>query len=149
MISSGWLRGVSLMQKGNLPSYLLLKSEVGSLFIPGSEGGRYSVHSLDMVHNPSGESRRKVGDEGGGIFQFIVLGLNNVQLERIDILLELLSRVDASGGQPGHGFSGGIVVPESCLEISLKLGEGSKRHGGQSLLATDFCPDGSRSLLHV
>ena len=149
MIGSGWLRGVSSMHKGNLPSYLLLKSEVGSLFVPGSEGGRYSVHSLDAVHDPSGESRRKIRDEGGGIFQFVVLGSNNVQLEHVDILLELLSRVDASGGQPGHGFLGGVVVPESCLEIGLKLGEGSKQQGGQSLLVTDFCPNGSRSLLHV
>ena len=126
MIGSGWLRGISSMHKGNPPSYLLLKLEVGSFFVPGSEGGRYSVHSLDSMHNPSGESRGKVGDEGGGIFQFVVLGLNNVQLECVDILLELLSRVNASGGQPVHGFSGGVGVYESCLEISLKLGEGSR-----------------------
>ena len=148
-MGSGWLKGVSSMHKGNPLSYLLLKSEVGSLFIPGSKGGRYGIHGLDMVHNPSGESHREIGDEGGSVFQFAIFGSNNIQLEHVDILLELLPRVNAGGGQPVHGFSGGIGVHEGCFEIGLELGESSKRQSGQSLLATDFCPGGSRSLLHV
>ena len=137
------------MYKGNFLSYLLLKLEVGSFFIPDGEGGGYSVHSLDSVHDPSGESCREIGDEGGGIFQFVILGSNNVQLECVDILLELLSRLDLGGGQPVHGFLGSVGVHKCSFKISLKLGESSKQQGGQSLLVADFCPGGSRSLLHI
>ena len=54
-----------------------------------------------------------------------------------------------SGGQPVHGFSGDVGVDEDGLEIGLELGESSERQGSQSLLAMDFCPYGSGSLLHI
>ena len=54
-----------------------------------------------------------------------------------------------SGGQPVHGFSGNIGVDKGGLEVGLELSESSKRQGSQSLLATDFCPYGSGSLLHI
>ena len=61
----------------------------------------------------------------------------------------MLSRVDAGGRQPVHGFSSGIGVYKGCLEIGLELSESSKQQGGQSLLVVDFCPGGSGSLLHI
>ena len=85
------------MHESNLSSNLLLEAKVGGFLIPEGEGGWYSVHGLDAMHDPSGDSCGEVRDQGGGIFRFIVFGTDDVQLERIDIFLELLSGIDASG----------------------------------------------------
>ena len=82
------------MHESDLLSDLLLKAKVGSFLVPEGEGGRYSIHGLDAMHDPSGDSCGEVRDQGGGIFHFIVFG---VELERIDIFLELLSGINASG----------------------------------------------------
>ena len=137
------------MHQGNLPGYLLLELEVGSFFIPDSKSGRYVVHCLDTMQNPGQYSCREVRDEGGGICYFIVFCADYIQLECVDVFLELLSRVDAGGGQPVHGLSGGIGVDERGHEVGFELGKGPKGQHGQPLLASDFCPGGSRSLLHV
>ena len=86
------------MHVSNLPSNLLLEAEVGGFLVPEGEGGGYSVHGLDAMHDPSGEPGREVRDQGGGVFCFVILSADDVQLERIDIFLELLSSIDASGG---------------------------------------------------
>ena len=86
------------MHERDLSSDLLLEVKVGSFLIPEGKGGWYSIHGLDAMHDPSGDSCREVRDQGGGIFRFIVFGADNVQLERIDIFLKLLSGIDASGG---------------------------------------------------
>ena len=114
------------MCEGDLSRYLPLKMEVGSFFVPYSKSGGYHVHGLDAVHDPGWKSCREVGDQSGGVFLFIVLCSNNVQLERIDILLELFSRVDMGGREPAHGLSGGVGVDKGHLEIGLELGECSK-----------------------
>ena len=66
------------MHKGDLPGDLFLEMEVGGFLVPESEGGGYRIHGLNAVHDPSGDSCGEVGDEGGGIFQFIILGADNV-----------------------------------------------------------------------
>ena len=137
------------MHESDLLSDLLLEAKVGGFFVPEGKGGRYGIHGLDAMHDPSGDSCGEVGDQGGSIFRFIVFGADNIQLEHIDIFLELLSGFDASGRQPIHGFSGSVCIDKSIFKILLKLGERSKRQGGQSLLAADFCPYGGGSLLHV
>ena len=114
------------MHEGNLLGNLLLEMEVGGFLIPESEGGRYCVHGLNVVHDPSGDSCREVGDEGGGIFQFVILGVDNIQLKCVDVFLELLSRIDTSGRQPIHGFSSGVGVDEGVFKVGLELSEGSK-----------------------
>ena len=149
MVGSGRLENVSSVRGGNLSGYLFLEMEVGSLLIPDSKGGGHGIHGLDSVHNPGGYSSRKVGDEGGGVLDFIVLCSYNIQLECTDILLELFPRVNASGGQPSHGFLGGVGVYKHCFKISLELGKCSERLSGQSLLVADFCPCGSGSFLHI
>ena len=115
------------MHEGNLPGDFFLKSEMGGFFIPEGEGGRYCIHGLDAVHNPGGNSRREVGDQRGSVFRFVVLSVDNVQLECVNVFLELLSRIDTSGRQPIHGFSGGVGVDKGVFKISLELSEGSKR----------------------
>ena len=122
---------------------------MGGFLIPEDEGGRYGIHGLDVMHNPGGEPGGEIRDQGGGIFCFIIFGVDNIQLECIDIFLELLSSVDVSGGQPIHGFPSGVGIDKGSLKVLLKLGECSEQQGGQSLLAADFCPYGGRSLLHV
>ena len=87
-----------MMLKSNLLSDLLLQAEVGSLLVPESEGGGYGVHGLDAMHDPSGESGREVRNQGGGVFCFIILSADDVQLERVDIFLELFPSINASGG---------------------------------------------------
>ena len=87
-----------MTRESDLSSDLLLEAKVGGCLVPEGEGGRYSIHGLDAMHDPSGDSCREVRDQGGGIFRFIVFGVDNVQLEHIDIFLELLSRIDVSGG---------------------------------------------------
>ena len=72
---------------GNLP----LETEMGSLFIPASDGGGDIVHSLDSLHDPNRDSSREVGDEGGGIFDFVILGADDIQFELVDIFLKLFS----------------------------------------------------------
>ena len=137
------------MHESDLSSDLLLETKVGGFLVPKGEGGRYGIHGLDAMHDPSRDSCREVRDQGGGIFYFVVFGADNVQLECIDIFLKLLSRIDVSSGQPIHGFLGGVGINKSIFEVLLELGERSKRQGGQSLLAADFCPYSGGSLLHV
>ena len=104
------LRTVSSMCESNLSGYLFLEMEVGSLFIPCCESDGYSVHGLDSMHYPGGESCREIGNQSGSILQLIVFCMDNVQLECVNIFVELSSRVDMGGGQPVHGFTGGIGV---------------------------------------
>ena len=86
-----------MTRESDLSSDLLLEAKVGGCLVPEGEGGRYSIHGLDAMHDPSGDSCGEVRDQGGGIFRFIVFGVDDVQLECIDIFLELLSGVDAGG----------------------------------------------------
>ena len=86
------------MHEGDFSSNLLLESEVGSFLVPEGEGGRYGIHGLDAMHDPSGDPCGEVRDQGGGVFRFIVFGADDIQLEHIDIFLELFPSVDASGG---------------------------------------------------
>ena len=115
------------MHESNLSSDLFLEMKVGGFLVPKGKGGWYSIHGLDAMHDPSGDSCREVRDQSGCIFYFVIFGVDNVQLERIDIFLKLLSRIDVSGGQPIHGFSGSIGIDKSIFEILLELGERSKR----------------------
>ena len=86
------------MHESDLSSDLLLEAKVGGFLVPEGEGGWYSVHGLDAMHDPGGDSCGEVRDQGGGIFRFVVFGMDNIQFERIDIFLKLLSGIDASGG---------------------------------------------------
>ena len=126
MVTAGRLGDISLVHEGNLSGNLLLETKVGGFFIPEGEGGGYCIHGLDAMHNPGRDSCREVGDQGGGVFQFVVFSTDNVQLERVDVFLELLSGIDMSSGQPVHGFSGSIGVDEGGLKISLELSESSE-----------------------
>ena len=67
-----------LMHQGNLLSYLSLETEVGSLLVPAGDGGGDVVHSLDSLHDSNGDSSQEIGDEGGGVFDFVVFSANNV-----------------------------------------------------------------------
>ena len=98
LIGVGWLGTVSVVHKGELSSDLFLETKVGGFLIPEGEGGRYCIHGLDAMHDPSGDPCGKLRNQGGGIFHFIVFGADNIQLECIDIFLELLSGVDVSSG---------------------------------------------------
>ena len=142
-----WSR--SLVHQGNLPSYLPLEMEVGSFLIPTSDSSGDIIHGLDSLHEPDGDSGRKVRGEGGGVFDFVVLGMNEVQLELIDVFLELLSSGNASSGEPVHGFLLGIGISKSPFKAGLKNGEGPEGLVGKTLLMADFGPHGSRPLLHV
>ena len=86
------------MHESDLSSDLLLEVEVGGFLVPEGKGGGYGVHGLDAMHDPSREPGGEVRDQGGGVFCFIVFSVDDVQLECIDIFLELLSSIDASGG---------------------------------------------------
>ena len=86
------------MCEGDLSGDLFLETKVGGLFIPEGEGGRYCIHGLDAMHDPSGDSCREVGDQSGGVSQFVILGADDIQLEHVDVFLELLSGIDMSGG---------------------------------------------------
>ena len=68
----------SLVHQGNLPSYLPLETEVGGFLIPSCDGSGDIVHCLDSLHNPDRDSGREVGDESGGIFDFIVFSMDNI-----------------------------------------------------------------------
>ena len=85
------------MHEGNLSGNLFLETKVGGFLVPEGEGGRYSIHGLDAMHDPSGDSCGEVRDQGGGVFCFIVFGADDVQLECVDIFLELFSGIDAGG----------------------------------------------------
>ena len=85
------------MHESDFSSDLLLEVKMGGFLVPEGEGGRYSIHGLDAMHDPSGDSCREVRDQGGGVFRFIVFSADDIQLERIDIFLKLLSGIDAGG----------------------------------------------------
>ena len=87
-----------MVHESDFSSDFLLEVKVGGFLVPEGKGGWYSIHGLDAMHDPSGNSCREVRDQGGSIFHFIIFGTDDVQLERIDIFLELFSSVDASGG---------------------------------------------------
>ena len=57
------------MHESDLSSDLLLKAKVGSFLVPEGKGGRYCIHGLDAMHDPSGDSCREIRDQGGGVFQ--------------------------------------------------------------------------------
>ena len=109
------------MHEGHLLSDFLLKAEVGSFVIPFSDGSRNSIHRLDVMHNPGWKAGQEIGDQSGGIFGFIVLGTDNVKFELVDIVLELFSRVDVGGGEPVHGFLGGVNISKSFLKSCSKV----------------------------
>ena len=56
LVGSERLGVTPLVCEGNLLCYLSLKAEVGGFFIPRGKGGRHSVHSLDVMHDPGRES---------------------------------------------------------------------------------------------
>ena len=62
MVGAGRLGGISVMCEGDFLGDLLLETKMGSFLIPEGEGGRYCIHGLDVVHDPSGDSHREVGD---------------------------------------------------------------------------------------
>ena len=98
LVGEGWLGAVSVVHEGDLSSDLFLETKVGGFLIPEGEGGRYCIHGLDAMHDPSGDPCREIRDQGGGVFHLIVFSVDDIQLERIDVFLELLSRIDVSGG---------------------------------------------------
>ena len=98
LIGMGWLGGVSVMHESDFSSDLLLEVKVGGFLVPEGKGGQYSIHGLDAMHDPSGDSCGEVRDQGGSIFHYIVFGADDIKLECIDIFLELFSGIDASGG---------------------------------------------------
>ena len=57
-----WLGAISMMGEGDFLGDLLLETKVGGFLVPEGEGGRYHIHGLDAVHDPSGDSCREVGD---------------------------------------------------------------------------------------
>ena len=75
--------------------------------------------------------------------------MNNVEFEHMDILLELFSIIDASGGKPIHGFLQGIDISEGFLKILFKGGKSPKGLVGKSLLVVNFSPCGSGLFLHI
>ena len=80
-MSEAWacvLWGCSLMHQGDFLSNLPLETEVGSFLIPASDGDGNIVHGLDLLHDPDRDSSREIGDEGGGVFDFVVLGTDNI-----------------------------------------------------------------------
>ena len=68
----------SLMHQGDPPSYFPLETEVGGFLIPSGNGGGDVVHCLDSLHNPNRDSGQEVGDESGGILDFVVFGANDI-----------------------------------------------------------------------
>ena len=67
-----------MVHESYLSSDLLLETEVGGFFVPEGESSGYSVHGLDAMHDPSGESGGEVRNQGGGVFGFIILGTDDV-----------------------------------------------------------------------
>ena len=143
------LWGWSLMHEGNFSSYFPLESEMGGFLIPSSNGGGDVVHGLDLLHNPYWNASQEVGDQSGGIFDFIILGADYIQFELVDVLLELFSSGDAGSGKPVHGFLLDIGVPEGFLKVGFEGNESPKGLVGETLLAMYFGPHGSRPFLHV
>ena len=78
LVSTGWLGVISVMYEGDFSGNLFLEMEVGGLFVPEGEGGGYHIHGLDAMHDPSGDSCREIRDQGGGVFQFVVFGTDDI-----------------------------------------------------------------------
>ena len=62
LVISGWLGGISVMHESDLSSDLLLEAKVGGFLVPEGEGGGHGIHSLDAMHDPSGNSCGEVRD---------------------------------------------------------------------------------------
>ena len=139
----------SSVHQGNFSSDLPLETEMGSFFIPADDGGGDVVHSLDLLHNPNRDSSGEVGDECGGIFDFVVLGADDVQFELVDIFLELFSSGNVSSGKPVHGFLLDIGSPEGFFKVGFKCNEHPERLIGKTLLVANFSSRGSRPFLHI
>ena len=139
----------SSIHQGDLPSYLPLEMEVGSFLVPTSNGDGAVVHGLDSLHDSNGDSGQKIRDEGGGVFDFIVLSMDDVEFKLIDVLLELFSSGNVGGGKPVHGFLLNVGISKCFFKICFENGESPEGLVGKSLLAVDFSPHGSRPLLHI
>ena len=66
------------MHQGYFSGYLPLEMEMSGFFIPASDGGGDVVHGLDSLHDPDRNSSQEVRDQSGGVFDFIILGMDNV-----------------------------------------------------------------------
>ena len=51
--------------------------KVSGFLVPTGDGGGDIVHGLDSLHDPNGDSGWEVGDEGGSVFDVIILGVND------------------------------------------------------------------------
>ena len=143
------LWSLSSVHQGNLSGNLPLEMEVSGFLVPAGDGGGDVVHGLDSLHDSDGDSSREVGNEGGGIFNFVVFGANDIQFKLVDVLLELFSSGNEDGGEPVHGFLLDIGFSESFLKIGLEDDKSPKGLVGKPLLAVDFSPCGSGPFLHV
>ena len=139
----------SLMHQSNFLGDFPLETEVGSLFVPAADGGGDVVHGLDPLHNPDRDSCQEVRDKSGGIFDFIVFGTNNIQLELVDVFLELFSSSDVGGGEPVHGFLLDVGISKGFFKVGFKCDECPEGLVGKTLLVADFSPHGSGPFLHI
>ena len=137
------------MHEGNLMGNLLLEAEVGSFVIPPSNGGGDSVHTLDVIHDPCWDPSLEIRDKSGSILGFIILGMDDIDLKLVDIFLELVSEVDAGGGEPVHGFLSSVDISKGLFKILFKGVEHPEGLVGKTLLAADFSPHGSGPFLHI
>ena len=122
---------------------------MSGLFVPISDSGGNIVHGLDLLHDSDRDPSREVRDEGGSIFDFIVLSANDIEFELIDIFLELFSTSNAGGGKPVHGFLLDVGIPKGFLKVCFKNSESLEGLVGKSLLVANFGPRGSRPFLHI
>ena len=102
-----------------------------------------------MLHETDRYSCGEIGNEGGGIFDFIVFGVDNIQLEVVDVFLELFSSSTVGGGKPVHGFLLDVGISESLFKITFKGSKSPEGLTGESLLSANFGPHGSGSFLHI
>ena len=149
VVISRCLGGGSLVHDGDSVGDLLLETEVGSFIIPPVNGGGDSIHTLDTLHDPCWDPSLEIQDESGSVLDFVILGVDDVGFKPVDIILELLSIVDAGGGQPVHGFLGSVSITKCLLKICFKGGKSPEGLVGETLLAADLSPCGSGSFLHI
>ena len=114
------------MHEGHFLGDFLLEMKVSSFSVPSCKDSGDSVHCLDAIHDPSQDSSQEVGDQGGGILGLVIFGVDDIEFESVDIILELFSRVNTGGREPVHGFLGSVDVSEGLFEVLLERGESPK-----------------------
>ena len=140
---------------GDVVGAFPLSLERGSLLVPFVDGGGDSIHGHNSVHEWWWDSRGEVSDQDVRVRDVgegdVVLEGGNIFCQRGGVRVVLLALLHSSGGKPGDGVPGDVVVLKHGVELRDKVSKSpkGKRCSRDGALAEGHCPGKGGSFGHV